>query len=320
MRAGILLTAFGGPDCLESVGPFMCNLMGREPAPEVVARAQKKYECIGGCSPLPERTGEIAEALETRLHADGFDAEVAVGMRYWDPTIAASFDKLVADGAVRIVQMSLSPFESAVSSGAYRDAVAQAAAAHPGVEVVEGSSFFDAEGFEQGLAEGAAAAIEALDGVRPLILFTAHSLPVRDIEADPRYIEQLYATTAAVVRRLGLPAGSLDTVVVPGVGPVFGQAGDRPWLFTFQSKGLAPGEWLGPQIEDVIAATAAAAFDGVAVCPIGFGTDHMETLYDLDIVAGQCAEAAGLAFSRAAVPNASPLMIDALASRIEPLL
>jgi ferrochelatase len=319
VRTGILLTAFGGPDCLESVGPFMCNLMGREPAPEIVGRAQKKYESIGGCSPLPARTAEIADALQSRLRSDGHDVVVRVGMRYWHPMIAESYDSLVADGASRIVQVSLSPFESAVSSGAYRSAVAEAAQGHPAVEIVEAASFFDAEGFVAGLADGARSAIDALSGQRALIVFTAHSLPIADIEADPRYVEQLRATTAAVVARLGLPAGAVDTEVLPGM-LVYGHAGDRPWLFSYQSRGMTPGIWLDPQIEEVMDAAGSAGFEAVAVCPIGFGTDHMETLYDLDVVAARRAADAGLEFSRGAVPNASPAMIDALASRITPLL
>jgi ferrochelatase len=319
VRIGILLTAFGGPDCLDSVGPFMCNLMGREPAPEIVGRAQKKYESIGGCSPLPERTAEIASALQERLCNGGHDVQVRVGMRYWQPMIAESYAGLVADGAARIVQVSLSPFESAVSSGAYRVAVGEAATAHPEVELVEAASFYDAEGFVAGLAAGAQSAIDALDAQRPLIVFTAHSLPIADIEADPRYVEQLQATTAAVADRLGLPEGAADAAVLPGMS-VFGHAGERPWLFSYQSRGMTPGEWLDPQIEDVMDAAGSAGFDGVAVCPIGFGTDHMETLYDLDIVAAQRAGDAGLAFTRGTVPNASPAMIDALASRITPLL
>jgi ferrochelatase len=319
VRTGILLTAFGGPDCIESVGPFMSNLMGREPSPEIVARAQSKYESIGGCSPLPERTAEIADALKARLRADGHDVEVRVGMRYWHPTIAESFDGLVADGAGRIVQMSLSPFESAVSSGAYRSAVERAGEDHPGVELVEAASFHDAAGFVEALAAGARAAIDGLGCLRPLVVFTAHSLPVADSEADGRYVEQLRATTAAVAARLALPAGDVGAEVLPRM-PVFGHSGERPWLFTYQSRGMTPGEWLGPQIEDVMDAAGAAGFDGVAVCPIGFGTDHMETLYDLDVVAARRAAAAALAFTRGAAPNASPAMIEALASCITPLL
>ncbi len=319
MRTGILLTAFGGPDSLEAVGPFMRNLMGREPAPEIVERAQGKYASIGGCSPLPERTDEIAQALQDRLRDEGYDVDVLVGMRYWHPTIAESFDSLVVDGAARVVQLSLSPFESAVSSGAYRDAVRAAAGAHPGLEVVEAASFYDADGFLAGLAQGAASAVDDLVAERPLIVFSAHSLPVKDVEADPRYVEQLRDAAARVAARLDLAPGAPDTEVLPGLA-VFGSAAEHPWMFAYQSRGVAPGEWLGPLLEDVMDVAVRAGFDGVAVCPVGFGTDHMETLYDLDVVAARHAVGLGLAFTRAAVPNASPLMIDALASRLEPLL
>jgi protoporphyrin/coproporphyrin ferrochelatase len=318
-RAGILLTAYGGPDSLEAVGPFMLNLTGREPSPELIARVQAKYARIGGASPLPQRTAEIASALQVRLDELGRDAEVRVGMRYWGATIAESLDALVADGASRIVQVSLSPFESAITSGAYRNAVTNAASAHEGVEVVETASFYDADGFVAALAQAAVAARASLTAERPLVVFTAHSLPVADAEADPRYVEQLRWTVAAVASGAGLAPAAGEVEVLPGI-VAFGHAGETPWLFSYQSRGMTDAAWLEPQIEDVLDAAATAGYDGVAVCPVGFGTDHMETLYDLDIVAAERAAGLGLAFVRASVPNASPEMIDALVSRIEPLL
>jgi ferrochelatase len=318
-RTAVLLTAYGGPDRIESVGPFMRNLMGREPDPEVVRRAELKYLTIGGASPLPEKTAEIATALHTRLREAGHEVEVVVGMRYWFPTIAESVDKLVADGAERIVQVSLSPFESAISSGAYRSAMAEAAAAHPELDFVEAPSFYDSPDFRRALADGATQAIADLPGLHPLIIFTAHSLPVSDVEADPRYVQQLEVTVAAVAELVGLPKGASDTEVLPGIR-TFGNAGERAWLFAYQSRGAAPVEWLGPTLEDVIAATVEAGFDGVALCPVGFATDHMETLYDLDVVAADQALTADIEVTRAAVPNASAELIAALTSRIVPLL
>ena len=316
---GILLTAYGGPDTLDAVGPFMCNLMGRESSPEVISRVQAKYELIGGCSPLPLRAAEIASALQERLAELGNEVEVRVGMRYWGVTIAESLDALVSDGASRIVQVSLSPFESAITSGAYRGAVEAAAEGHPSVEIVEAASFSDAEGFVSALAEAAVVARKALVAQRPLVVFSAHSLPVADAVADPRYVDQLRATAVAVASRAGLPEADGEVEALPGI-VAFGHVGDQPWLFSYQSRGMAPGAWLDPQIEDVLDAAGAAGFDGVAVCPIGFGTDHMETLYDLDIVAAERAAGDGLAFTRASVPNASPGMIEALVSRVTPLL
>jgi protoporphyrin/coproporphyrin ferrochelatase len=318
-KTAVLLTAYGGPDSVESVGPFMRNLMGREPDPEVVRRAELKYLAIGGSSPLPARTAEIATALDDRLREDGHGVQVMVGMRYWDPTIASAVDRLVDDGAERIIQVSLSPFESAISSGAYRTAMAEAAASHPGLEVVETPSFYDSPDFRQALADGASEAIADLPGERGLTIFTAHSLPVKDAEADPRYVDQLEETVLDVAALAGLPQGARGTEVLPGV-EALGHAGDRAWLFAYQSRGAARGDWLGPSLEDVIDAAVAAGFDGVSICPVGFATDHMETLYDLDIVAADRALTADIEVTRAAVPNASPELISALASRLEPLL
>jgi ferrochelatase len=319
---GVLLTAFGGPDSLDSVGPFMANLMGREPAPEIVERAKRKYLTIGGSSPLPAVTGEIATALEAALATAGHDVPVRVGMRYWDPYIADSIESMVAMGVTRLVHVSLSPFESAVSSGAYRAAVTAAVEAHPGLEVVEAPSFRESGGFVGELAAACSEATGEVPAGKRLIIFSAHSLPVRDIEKDPAYFDQLMATTAEVAQTAGLEPGDTDVEVFDGiVAPLAHMGEDGPeWLFSFQSKGVSPGEWLGPQIEDVVEAAVAAGYTGIAVCPVGFGTDHMETKYDLDVVvAGQCFDA-DIEFARAAVPNAAPAMIASLKELVEPLL
>ena len=316
---GVLITAFGGPDRLESVGPFMRNLMGREPSAEMVERAQRKYAAIGACSPLPGLAARLAEGLELRMAEAGRSADVRVGMRYWRPPIAGSFAELVDGGARRVVALSLSPFESAVSSGAYRSAVAEAAGLHPGVEVTEAPSFFDAPDFIAALAQGARDACERLDASNPFVVFTAHSLPADDAERDPAYVVQLRATAAAVAASIGLPAGRNEVDLV-SVQPAFGHGGDHPWVLAYQSRGMAPGRWLGPAIEEVIEAAAASGHDGIAACPIGFATDHMETLYDLDVVAAEKAREAGLAFVRAAVPNASPLLVEALFLQVDSVL
>jgi ferrochelatase len=96
--------------------------------------------------------------------------------------------------------------------------------------------------------------------------------------------------------------------------------GSSPWIVAYQSKGMRPGAWLEPDIEDVFRAAAEGGFTNVVVCPIGFATDHMETLYDLDIVAREDAESVGLGFARAVVPNDSEALIEALAGLVEPML
>ncbi len=152
---------------------------------------------------------------------------------------------------------------------------------------------------------------------------TAHSLPVSDLTDDDPYVGGLREVSEEVAtlgrswrrKRSGSMANSCQ-----GVASFGSCGGETPWLLAYQSKGMRPGEWLGPDLGDVFAAASAAGFDGVVVCPVGFATDHMETLYDLDIVAKRDATAAGLRFVRADVPNASPELIEGFARLVRPML
>lgn len=301
-RAGVLLTAFGGPDSLDACEPFMRNLMGREPSKDLVARVRGRYEAIGGCSPLPKVASGIADALGEAL---GDDVPVVAGMRYWDPLIAQALADLAARGVERVIMLSLSPFESKVSSGAYRAAAKEALAGLPGMELVETAHLGGVEGYWDAHA---AACGEALSGLgwagyeSPLVLMTAHSLPAEDLDEDDTYVTGLERCASEVAARAELDG--------KGVA----------WAFRYQSKGDRPGEWLGPMVEQAVQSAPAQGHDAVAVCPIGFLTDHMETLYDLDIELAGRARAVGLGFARAAVPNAEPAMIAAMSALVEPLL
>src|SRR5659263_199217 len=107
-KAGVLITGFGGPDRLEAVGPFMCNLMGREPSDEMVARICARYEAIGGSSPLVRIASELAESVHDALAERGQDLPVEVGMRYWDPFVKDAVERLIVKGVSRVVLVTLS--------------------------------------------------------------------------------------------------------------------------------------------------------------------------------------------------------------------
>ncbi len=160
-RTGVLLTGFGGPDCLEAVGPFMTSLMQREPSPEMLERAQAKYEAIGGCSPLTPIAEEIAAALETDVVCRRvMSVPVRVGMRYWAPYIENAMADLVEAGCDRVVMTSLSPFESKVACGAYREAAAAVAEEIDLTGVCETPSLHTAPEFRAFLGEACRRALE----------------------------------------------------------------------------------------------------------------------------------------------------------------
>jgi protoporphyrin/coproporphyrin ferrochelatase len=321
-RTGVLLMGFGGPDSLDAVAPFCTNLMGREPSAEALERIKDRYRAIGGASPLPAIAADIACKLEAALTVAGRDVPVAVGMRYWHPLMAEGLQRLARAGVTRVVTASLSPFESPASSGAYREAVARAASGSPELTVLEAPSFRSEPAFVGSLADAAAAAVASLpSSARRAVVFTAHSLPVGE-GGEERYAAELRETATAVAARAGFapPAEGGVQGWLPGVEAYGSDSAEVPWLFAYQSKGQRGGEWLGPDIADVLRASAEAGYEAVAVSPVGFATDHMETLYDLDVVAASLAGEFGLAFSRAAVPNDSDRMVEALAGMVGPLL
>jgi ferrochelatase len=321
-QRGVLLTAFGGPDCIESVGPFMTALMHREPSADMLARARAKYEAIGGCSPLTPIAQEIATALERELAEHGTPVPVRVGMRYWDPYIEDAMRELAAGGCTHVVMTSLSPFESKVACGAYREAAAEAVEEIEITGVCETPSLHTAPQFRAFFADACRAALDSVEAQRPLVIMTAHSLPESDlVEGDP-YVAGLREVSAEVAEAAGLgPGRDIEAgQVLDGIAAFGGEQSGVPWLLAYQSKGMRPGVWLGPDLGDVFVAAGAADHDAVVVCPVGFATDHMETLYDLDIVARSEAEAAGLTFVRGDVPNAAPELIEAFADLVRPML
>jgi protoporphyrin/coproporphyrin ferrochelatase len=322
-RTGVLLLGFGGPDSIESVEPFMCNLMGRVPSPELVQRICGNYDRIGGKSPLVDIATDIAEGLRAHLAEYGRDVPVRVGMRYWHPYITDSMRELAGAGCERIVTVSLSPFESEVASGAYRVAIEEALESLPGVDVVEAPLASELPAFADFMAESTLVALSGLaDDDGALVAFTAHSLPEADLVENDPYVGGLEAIAQGVASRLGWSVGAegAGQPLLAGFSAFGSVEGPQPWLMVYQSKGARPGAWLEPSLEDLIGVAAAAGVKSLVVTPIGFMTDHMETLFDLDIVAATKAAQAGLAFVRAPVPNDDELVVAALAEAVAKLV
>jgi ferrochelatase len=214
-----------------------------------------------------------------------------------------------------IVCVSLSPFDAEITTAAYRAAVEEAIASVPARALWAGD-YHTADGYVACHADALSEAI-AQSGERPAVVFTAHSLPCEEIDRDDAYVVQLGETVDAVARRAGLAAPGAYGGGPLGGAEAFGSSkGPVPWLVAYQSRGYRQCAWLEPDLEGVIDELAAAEHDGVVIAPVGFVTDHMETRYDLDIVARERAERLGIGFRRAAVPNAEPRMIDTFADAV----
>jgi ferrochelatase len=345
-KTGVLLVGFGAPDSFEAIEPFMRNLMGRDPSEELLGSARRRYLTIGGSSPLPWRVEGIAAALERRLnglppaeHQEESPEEysgavarrstrvggdmavpVAVGMAYWHPTILEGLGRLKAAGAESVVWLSLSPFESGATTGTFRAAVEQASV-EAGIEATELGGFHTTHDFAVLLADACSEALQQVfPAHRPVVVFTAHSLPVDDPGVG-EYVTQLEALATNVAAIVGFgepdPEGLEAVLRLSAHG---GPGTTTPWLLAYQSKGERPGEWIGPALDEVTDAVFTAGYGSVAVCPIGFVTDHLETLYDLDVEVADQALCLEMEYARATVPNDDPRMIEILARAVEPRL
>ena len=292
---GVLLVAYGAPSTVDDVEPYLLDVRGGRPtSPEMVAAFQQRYQAIGGGSPLLERTTEQAAAL---TRAMGNDVPVYLGMRHWHPYIRDVFQQIQSDRVTRVVALALAPHFSTMSIGAYAERIEEA---RGDVATTMVRQWFDHPGFLDAVAERVREGLDRFPaGVRDEvpILFTAHSLPERILaEGDP-YQAQLRASVDGVLARIAPPP--------------------RPHHFAYQSAGQAGGPWLGPDAANVIASLAAAGSRHLLVCPIGFVSDHLEVLYDVDIEYRRLAAASGIQLERTASLNASPLLIEALAALVK---
>lgn len=307
----VLVLAYGGPQSLDEVEPFLTRVLHpHPPTAEMVQRALARYRAIGCGSPLAANTLAQARALEAYLggpgggglaDAAGTRPAVAtfVGMRFAEPTIASAVERALEFGRGRAVAMILASHQSAQATGGYvadvRAAVASVRDRLPGgVEFVPrwhaDPRFLDA------VTERVWAVLPPPDRRTDMsLLFTAHSLPVVRGRRDGVYESALLDTARGVMTRLG----------------------DLPWRLAYTSRSGRPGvEWLQPDAEQALAEEAAAGRRDVVVVPLGFVSEHLETLYDLDIaLAGRAAEL-GLVFHRAQTVQDASQFIAALGAAV----
>lgn len=287
----VLLLAHGTPDRVDEVPEFLLKVTGGRPLPPpVVQEIQHRYSLIGR-SPLTEYTTKQARALAAELKLP-----VYMGMRNWKPYIADTVRAMVADGVQHAIAICLAPHDSRTSVGLYRKAVMGETGQPPfPVEFID--NWHDhpllARAFAEKLRAGWERACREM-GARVPVIFTAHSVPQRTIaEGDP--YEQQARETAALVA-MEVPTLTADD-----------------WMFAFQSQGMSGGAWLGPTVEETILQLKARGHGGVFIQPIGFLCDHVEVLYDVDIMFREFAEKRGIRLWRAESLNDSPKLIAALA-------
>lgn len=295
---GVLLMAYGTPEREGDLEAYYTDIRrGRPPTPEQLADLRRRYDAIGGLSPLAERTRAQAAGLQRLLdERDGPGAwRVELGLKHASPSIEAGVEALASNGVDEFVSIVLAPHFSALSVGQYLERAADSAG-H--LRVRDITAWWDRPDLIRLLAGRVCEAIDRLPGDRRdhvEVLITAHSLPARALSVDhPTYQEQLRATGERVGAAAGL--GS--------------------WRIAWQSAGRTPEPWIGPDILDVIRTLPAEGFDAVVVCPAGFTSDHLEVLYDIDVEARAAAEEVGLVLERTTSLNDDPAFLRVLADLV----
>ncbi len=293
-RSAVLLLAHGAPEKVEDVSEFLLNVRGgRKLPPAAVEEMVRRYRLIGGGSPLLKYTRRQAEALVKVL-----GRPVYVGMRNWKPFIAEAVRSLRGDGVERVVAICLAPQNSGASTGLYRKHLREAVEKFaPALRVDFVASWHDHEllisAFREKISPALARAREEAGGPVPVI-FTAHSVPARTIaEGDP-YDRQVKETAARVAQALSLNPAD--------------------WSVAYQSQGMTEGPWIGPTVESQIDGLADAGYRHVVIAPIGFVADHLEILYDVDVVFRNYGKQKGVEVWRSESLNDNPSFIRALAS------
>ncbi len=284
--------AYGTPERTEDLEAYYTDIRrGRPPTPEQLDDLRRRYDAIGGLSPLAERTRAQAAGLQRVLdERHPGDFRVELGLKHASPSIEAGVEALAASGVEGFVSLVLAPHYSALSVGQYLERAADAAG-HLKVHNV--AAWWDRPELIALLAARVRVAIDRLpEGARVEVLVTAHSLPVRALEIDnPTYEAQLRGTGALIAEAAGLDS----------------------WRIAWQSAGRTPEPWIGPDILEVIRRLPSEGFDAVVVCPAGFTSDHLEVLYDVDLEARKIADEAGLRLERTASLNDDPAFLELLA-------
>jgi ferrochelatase len=310
-REALLVLSFGGPEGPDDVLPFLENVTrGRGVPRERLEAVAEHYHHFGGVSPINDQNRALIAAIEADLAAHDVDLPVYWGNRNWDPYVEDTWRRMADDGVEHAYVFATSAYASASGCRQYHEDVARArlATAHPtrpgGPTAEKLPHYFDRPGFVRANAEALAAALASLPaGVRDTarLVATAHSIPTAMAAAagplGSAYEDEIRAAAQAVV-----------DAAAPG----------RPFDLVWQSRSGPPSvPWLEPDVNDHLKALAGAGERAVALFPVGFVSDHLEVIWDLDHEARQTAEELGLAFARAATAGTHPAFVAMVRELVE---
>ncbi|MDR2998376.1 MAG: ferrochelatase [Microbacterium sp.] len=315
----LILASFGGPEGQDDVIPFLRNVTrGRGIPDERLEEVAHHYRHFGGVSPINAQNRDLKAALEAEIARRGLDLPVYWGNRNWGPYLDEAFTQAAADGHETLLVLATSAYSSYSSDRQYREDIARAitdAGLEQQVTADKVRLFFDHPGFVAPFQEGVADAVRQLldDGVEASkihVLFSTHSIPTGDAErSGPRDVD--WGEGGAYAAQHRAVAEHIMTNLPVGGGVL-------PWELVFQSRSGPPTQpWLEPDVNDVIAELPSRGAEAVVIVPLGFVSDHMEVLWDLDTEAMQAAEEAGIRAVRTPTPGIHPAFVAGLVDLVE---
>lgn len=299
-KIGVLIMAYGGPESLDEIPGYLADIRtGRPTTPAVLEEITNNYSKIGGKSPLLEFTTAQVNAITAHLNPEKY--QVYLGMRHWAPWIEEVVGQMIEDGITQAVSMVLAPHFSSMSIAKYQKKIKTGLEMYRGaIEFKNIDSYHDVDGLINPLADRVQDGLSRWDAAERdsvHVVFSAHSLPVRIIKEGDPYDMQLRETASLVAKSAGLSP-------------------DR-WSWSYQSAGRSPEPWLGPQLEDYVPELAQKGIKNIVSIPVGFVSDHVEILFDIDIEAQDAAKENGVRLERPPALNTDAVFMKQLADLIE---
>ena len=298
MSVGVLVMAYGGPASLDEIPGYLADIRAGRPTPrEVLDEITESYRAIGGSSPILDVSRRQVDAVAEQL-SDGY--RCYLGMRHWAPWIEEVVGEMVDDGVTHAVSLVLAPHFSAMSVARYQQKVADGLDLYRGrIDFDHVPSYHDAPGLIEAFAarvtEGLSRWPEA-ERERVHVVFSAHSLPIRVLSSGDPYDVQCRETARLVAERAGLPDGR--------------------WSWSYQSAGRTPEPWAGPDLGEHLEELGGQGVRDVVCVPVGFVSDHVELLFDIDHRARAIADGLGMRLERPPALNDDPVFVGALAELV----